>query len=86
MYKKGLLDQAVEKFQTAINLNDKEPKYFYHMGLALTDKGLAGHVDSFDRAMEVFNKVIALDPGGKLAKDSEVMIRDIVAAKKSLKN
>ncbi len=86
LYKKGLLDPAIEKFQAAIAQNDKDPKYFYHMGLALTDKGLAGNVDSFDRAMEAFNKVIALEPGGKLAKDSEVMIRDIVAAKKSLKN
>ncbi|RCK79715.1 MAG: hypothetical protein OZSIB_4187 [Candidatus Ozemobacter sibiricus] len=86
LYKKGQLDQAIEKFQAAIAQNDREPKYYYHMGLALTDKGLAGHLDAFDRAMEAFNKVISLEPGGKMAKDSEVMIRDIVAAKKSLKN
>ncbi len=86
LYKKGQLDQAIEKFQAAITQNDREPKFYYHMGLALTDKGLAGSIDAFDRAMEAFNKVISLEPGGKMAKDSEVMIRDIVAAKKSLKN
>ncbi len=85
LYKKGQLDAAIEKFQSAIKEKATEPKFFYHLGLALTDKGLAGNVDSFDRAIESFNQVIHLDPGSKMAKDSEVMIRDIVAAKNSLK-
>jgi len=85
LYKKGQLDVAIEKFQAAIKEKSSEPKYFYHLGLALTDKGLAGNIECFDRAIESFNQVIQLDPGGKMAKDSEVMIRDIVAAKNSLK-
>ncbi|MBF0407212.1 MAG: tetratricopeptide repeat protein [Candidatus Riflebacteria bacterium] len=84
-YKKGRLDDAVEKFKIAIKSNPNEPKFHYHLGLAMTDKGLAGTIDSFDRAIEAFNKVIQLDPGSKLAKDAEVMVRDIVAAKSSLK-
>jgi tetratricopeptide (TPR) repeat protein len=84
LYKKGQLDQAIQKFEAAIQIKADEPKFHYYMGLALTDKGLAGDMASFDRAIEAFNKVIALDQGSKLAKDAEVMIRDIVAAKTSL--
>ncbi|MFZ2957298.1 MAG: tetratricopeptide repeat protein [Candidatus Ozemobacteraceae bacterium] len=86
LYKKGQLDTAVEKFQVAIKGNANDPKYHYHLGLALTDKGLAGSNECFDRAIEAFNKVVQLDPGGKLAKDAEVMIRDLVAAKNSVRN
>ncbi|MBF0547350.1 MAG: tetratricopeptide repeat protein [Candidatus Riflebacteria bacterium] len=85
LYKKGRLDEAIEKFKVAIKANPNDSKFQYHMGLAMTDKGLAGSVDSFDRAIEAFNRVIQLEPGSKLAKDAEVMVRDIVAAKNSLK-
>lgn len=86
MYKKGQLDQAIEKFNFSIKGNPKEPKYYYHLGLAYTDKGLGGALDSFDRAIEAFNRVIQLDNGGKMAKDAEVMIRDLVSARNSMKN
>lgn len=86
MYKKGQLDQAIEKFNTSIKGNPKEPKYYYHLGLAYTDKGLGGALDSFDRAIEAFNRVIQLDNGGKMAKDAEVMIRDLVSARNTMKN
>ncbi|MBF0499985.1 MAG: tetratricopeptide repeat protein [Candidatus Riflebacteria bacterium] len=86
LYKKGQLDAAIEKFQIAIKGSPNDPKYQYHLGLALTDKGLAGSNECFDRAIEAFNKVVQLDPGGKLAKDAEVMIRDLVAAKNSVRN
>ena len=85
LYKKGQLDSAIEKFQAAIKGNPNEPKFHFHLGLAMTDKGLAGSGDAFDRAIESFNKVIALSPGSKQAKDAEVMIRDIVAAKNSMR-
>ncbi len=85
LYKRGQIEAAVEKFTAAIKENANEPKFHYHLGLALTDKGLGGQVDAFDRAIEAFNQVLRLAPGSKLAQDSETMIRDIVAAKNTLK-
>ncbi|HOY66241.1 MAG TPA: tetratricopeptide repeat protein [Candidatus Ozemobacteraceae bacterium] len=86
LYKKGQVDAAIEKFNTAISRNPDEPMYHYHLGLAMTDKGLGGQYDAFDRAIESFNKVLQLaPPGEKLAKDAEAMIRDITAAKSTLK-
>lgn len=86
LYKKGQVDAAIEKFNTAITRNPNEPNYHYHLGLALTDKGLGGQYDAFDRAIESFNRVLRLaPPGEKLAKDAEAMIRDITAAKNTLK-
>ncbi|HNW35094.1 MAG TPA: tetratricopeptide repeat protein [Candidatus Ozemobacteraceae bacterium] len=86
LYKKGQVDAAIEKFNTAISRNPNEPTYYYHLGLALTDKGLGGQYDAFDRAIEAFNRVLRLaPPGEKLAKDAEAMIRDITAAKSTLK-
>ena len=85
LYKKGQLDQAVAKFQQGIKANANEPKIYYHMGLALTDKALSGHLDSFDRAIDAFNNVMRLSPGSKLSRDAEIMVRDITAAKNSVK-
>jgi len=86
LYKKGQVDAAIEKFNTAISRNPNEPTYHYHLGLALTDKGLGGQYDAFDRAIEAFNRVLRLAPQGeKLAKDAAAMIRDINAAKGTLK-
>lgn len=85
LYKKGQLDPAIEKYEQAIKTNPNEPKFHYHFGLALTDKALAGNLDSFDRAIEAFNSVMRLSPGSKLARDAEIMIRDIAAAKASIK-
>ncbi|HEY9070657.1 MAG TPA: tetratricopeptide repeat protein, partial [Candidatus Ozemobacteraceae bacterium] len=86
LYKRGQVDAAIEKFNTAISRNPDEPMYHYHLGLAMTDKGLGGQYDAFDRAIESFNKVLQLaPPGEKLSKDAEAMIRDITAAKSTLK-
>ncbi|HNV68122.1 MAG TPA: tetratricopeptide repeat protein [Candidatus Ozemobacteraceae bacterium] len=85
LYKRGQIEAAIEKFTAAIKENANEPKFHYHLGLALTDKGLNGQVEAFDRAIEAFNQVLRLTPGSKLAQDSETMIRDIVAAKNTLK-
>ncbi|HOT27078.1 MAG TPA: tetratricopeptide repeat protein [Candidatus Ozemobacteraceae bacterium] len=86
LYKKGQVDAAIERFNTAISRNPNEPNYHYHLGLALTDKGLGGQYDAFDRAIESFNRVLRLaPPGEKLAKDAEAMVRDITAAKNTLK-
>ncbi len=84
LYKKGKLDEAIEKFEAAIAKDGNNGKYHYHLGLAWTDKGLAGDNTAFDRATEAFQKVISLIPDDKLAKDAQSMIRDIDAAKKSL--
>jgi len=54
------------------------------MGLAWTDKGLAGDSAAFDRAVISFQRVISLVPDSKLAKDAQAMIRDIDSAKKTL--
>lgn len=84
LYKRGQIDAAIEKFNEAIRQNADEPKYHFHLGLALTDKGLAGDLNSFDSAITSFNKVIQLSRGSKMAQDAETMIRDIVSAKSSL--
>jgi tetratricopeptide (TPR) repeat protein len=84
LYKKGRLDEAIIQFEQAIIKDDKDSQTYYHMGLAYTDKGLAGNVDAFDRAITAFKRVVALSPTGKMAKDAESMIRDIEAAKSSL--
>ncbi|MBI3038205.1 tetratricopeptide repeat protein [bacterium] len=84
-YKRGNLDVAIEKFNLAIKADGTKPKIYYHLGQAFVDKALAGETDNFDRAIEAFNNVIRLEPSSKLAKDSEIMIKDIVAAKNSLK-
>ncbi len=84
LYKKGKLDEAIEKFEAAIAKDANNGKYHYHLGLAWTDKGLAGDNAAFDRATDAFQKVISLIPDDKLAKDAQSMIRDIDAAKKSL--
>lgn len=84
LYKKGKLDEAIEKYQAALTLQESNPEFNYHLGLAWTDKGLAGDQQAFDRAIASFQRVIALAPNDKFAKDSESMIRDIDAAKKTL--
>jgi len=84
LYKKGKLDEAIEKYQSALALQESNPEFNYHLGLAWTDKGLAGDQQAFDRAIASFQRVIALAPNDKFAKDSESMIRDIDAAKKTL--
>lgn len=84
LYKKGKLDEAIEKFQAALTINADNPEFNYHMGLAWTDKGLAGDTQSFERATASFQRVMALAPNNKLAKDAEAMIKDIDSAKKTL--
>ncbi len=86
LYKKGKLEEAIEKFEAAIAKDGNNGKFHYHLGLAWTDKGLAGESVAFDRAIDEFQKVISLMPDDKLAKDAQSMIRDIDSAKKSLGN
>ncbi len=86
LYKKGKLEEAIDKFTAAIAKDGENGKFHYHLGLAWTDKGLAGDAAAFDRAIEEFQRVIALAPDDKLAKDSQSMIRDIESAKTSLGN
>lgn len=86
LYKKGKLEEAIEKFEAAIAKDGNNGKYHYHLGLAWTDKGLAGESAAFERAVAAFEKVISLIPDDKLAKDAQSMIRDIEAAKNSLGN
>jgi tetratricopeptide (TPR) repeat protein len=86
LYKKGKLEEAIDKFTAAIAKDGGNGQFHYHLGLAWTDKGLAGDAAAFDRAIEEFQRVIALAPDDKLAKDSQSMIRDIESAKTSLGN
>ena len=86
LYKKGKLEEAIAKFETAIEIDNKKPEYHYHLGLAWTDKGLAGHANAFDRAVTEFQRVISLDPGDKMVQDANAMIRDIESAQKTLGN
>ena len=84
LYKRGKLDEALEKYQAALEQHGENPELNYHMGLAWTDKGLAGDSAAFDRAVISFQRVISLVPDSKLAKDAQAMIRDIDSAKKTL--
>ncbi|PKL47933.1 MAG: hypothetical protein CVV42_11615 [Candidatus Riflebacteria bacterium HGW-Riflebacteria-2] len=84
LYKRGKLDEALEKYQAALEQNGENPELNYHMGLAWTDKGLAGDSAAFDRAVVSFQRVISLMPDSKIAKDAQAMIRDIDSAKKTL--
>ncbi len=84
LYKKGKLDEAIAKYDEALSRQADNPEYNYHLGLAWTDKGLAGDAPSFDRAVTAFQKVISLVPDGKLGKDAQAMIKDIDSAKKTL--
>ncbi|GAB4278108.1 MAG: hypothetical protein Kow0029_21230 [Candidatus Rifleibacteriota bacterium] len=86
LYKKGKLEEAIEKFEAAIAIDGDNGKFHYHLGLAWTDKGLAGDSAAFDRAITEFQRVISLMPDDKMAKDAQSMIRDIESAKKSLGN
>lgn len=80
-YKRGNLDEAIANFQQAIEIDDTNPQYHYHYGLAWTDKGLAGDMSAFDIAITSFQYVISLTPGSKTATDAESMIRDIESAR-----
>ncbi|MGM0598675.1 MAG: tetratricopeptide repeat protein [Candidatus Rifleibacteriota bacterium] len=86
LYKKGKLEEAIAKFETAIEIDNKKPDYHYHLGLAWTDKGLAGDSSAFDRAVTEFQRVISLDPGDKMVQDAQSMIRDIESAQNTLGN
>ncbi|OGK10637.1 MAG: hypothetical protein A2W80_01740 [Candidatus Riflebacteria bacterium GWC2_50_8] len=84
LYKRGKLDEALEKYAAALAQHGENPELNYHMGLAWTDKGLAGDSGAFERAVASFQRVISLVPDSKLAKDAQAMIRDIDSAKKTL--
>ena len=84
LYKRGKLDEALEKYGAALAEHGENAELNYHMGLAWTDKGLAGDSSAFDRAITAFQRVISLAPNDKLAKDAQAMIKDIDSAKKTL--
>ncbi|NCB37492.1 MAG: tetratricopeptide repeat protein [Erysipelotrichia bacterium] len=84
LYKKGKLDEAIEKYEAALAKQADNAEYSYHLGLAWTDKGLAGDAAAFDQAVKIFQRVMSLAPDGKLFKDAQAMIKDIDAAKKSI--
>lgn len=86
LYKKGKLEEAIEKFESAIAKDANNGKFHYHLGLAWTDKGLGGEGASFDKAITEFQRVISLMPDDKMAKDAQSMIKDIESAKNSLGN
>lgn len=80
-YKRGNLDQAIEKFEIAIALDGTNPQYHYHHGLAHTDRGLAGDIHAFDTAIGSFENVISLEPNSQQANDARTMIEDIISAR-----
>ena len=84
LYKKGKLDEAILKFNEAIAKRGDDAEFHYHLGLAWTDKGLAGDNAAFDKAVISYQRVISLAPDGQMAKDAKSMIRDIESAKRSL--
>ncbi len=84
LYKKGKLDDAIAKFDEALAKDPNNPEFNYHLGLAWTDKGLAGDASAFENAVTAYQKVISVAPDTKLAKDATAMINDIQQAKHSL--
>ncbi len=84
LYKKGKLDEAIAKYNESLKKNDKSTDCLYHLGLAWTDKGLAGDVAAFDKAISYFESTIKLEPNGKNAADARSMISDINLAKSSM--
>lgn len=84
LYKKGKLDDAIAKYNEALKKDPNNMEYNYHLALAWMDKGLAGDATAYDKAISSYQKVIAVDPDSKLAKDAASMIKDIRNAKRSL--
>ncbi len=84
LYKKGRLDEAIEKLSEAVNKDSDNVVYNYHLGLAWMDKGHSGNIEAYDNALSFYKKVVALSPNSKLGKDAEAMIKDLETAKASL--
>jgi tetratricopeptide (TPR) repeat protein len=84
LYKKGKLNEAIEKYNACLERDDKNFDCVYHLGLAWTDKGLSGEVGAFDRAISYFRRVVSEDAGGKYTEEANSMIRDITSAKQSM--
>ena len=84
LYKKGKLDEAIAKFNDALSKDGNNPEIHYHLALAWMDKGLAGDIVAYDKAIASYQKVISIAPDSKLAKDANTMINDIRQTKLSL--
>lgn len=84
LYKKGKLDEAIAKYNDALSKDRNNPEYHYHLALAWMDKGLAGDIQAYDKAIASYQKVISIAPKSKLAKDASTMINDIRQTKMSL--
>ena len=84
LYKKGKLDESIKKYEEALAKDPDNQEFNYHLGLAWTDKGLAGDAQAFENAITAYQKVISDAPNTKLAKDAQSMIDDIRIAKQSL--
>ena len=84
LYKKGKLDEAIEKYNECLAKDDKNAECIYHLGLAWTDKALAGDTSGFDRAVSYFEQSIRLDPNSKNAQEAVSMIRDINSARQTM--
>ena len=84
LYKKRKLDDAIAKYEEALAKDSENLEYNYHLALAWMDKGLAGDISAYEKAIIAYQKVISIDPNSKLAKDANNMINDIQQAKHSL--
>lgn len=84
LYKKGKLNEAIEKYNACLEKDENNYECIYHLGLAWTDKGLSGEVGAFDRAVSYFKRVTAEAGGSKYAQEASSMIRDISSAKETM--
>ncbi len=65
---RGLRDQAIAEYQTAIAIDPEYPKSYLNLGALLAEAG------RHDEAIDVFRRAIALDPGYAAARVNLAMV------------
>jgi len=56
LYKKGLLDEAIQAYREALRINPKDATTHYNVGVALYKKGL------LDEAVQAYREALRINP------------------------